>query len=247
MYQETCVSEFFENYEEQKRLMLIKVPERHLYSVRWLPVILVHEVSHFVGYAVRKRRKRHFACMGCCARVLFLEINAHRYYAGSGKWQTFIGQAVRDLHFFRDMESELQREEKHIREKEELYPHEFHKANSIRIIEKTFRKVNEKYTAKMICEDSERVNAYIRRESGIDGKSFTEKSWLLRDITDYSNTQFKELLTLNQKFEYGWLKQLLKILMYLCKEAYADLIVIFTLNLSPEKNIIKACKPKIVK
>lgn len=245
MYQETCVSEFFENYEEQKRLMLIKVPERHLYSIRWFPIILVHEVSHFVGYAVRKRMERHLACMRCCARVLFLEINAHRYYAGSGKWQAFIGQAIRDLHFFRDMESELQREEEHVRKKEKLYPHEFHKANSIGIIEKTFRKVNEKYTAKMICEDSERVNAYIRREGGIDGKSFSKKNWLLRDITDYSNTQFKELMALNQRFESGWLELLLKILMYLCKEAYADLLAIFTLNLSPKEYIFSFSRAEL--
>lgn len=115
MFRETGVKQLFTNYDETKRLMLITVPERHLYSPRWLSVILAHEVSHFVGYTVRNREVRHNIWLECCARVLFLEMNCYGYNTSPSAYKTLIECGVKDSNFFKDLKEQLKREEQLIR------------------------------------------------------------------------------------------------------------------------------------
>jgi len=242
MYQQTGVSELYTNYVENKRLMLIKVPERHLYAIRWLPVILAHEVSHFVGYASRRRMARHFACLKICARVLFLEINYFRYCSSSEEFQQLKEQGIKGLKLYEEMEKELEKEEYRVRVKSGLYPHEFHSENSIEIIKRTFRNGNGDFTAKIISEDSERMNIFLKKEKNIMEMPFGQQCREIQKILEESNREYKEILTLNQKFEFDLLPQLLEILIYICKEAYADLIAILTLGLSPEEYLYSFIK-----
>lgn len=242
MYQQTGVSELYMNYVETKRLMLIKMPERHLYAVRWLPVILAHEVSHFVGYASRQRIHRHFACLKVCTRVLFLETNFYRYFIGRWNWRPILEEGVRNLKLYDEMEKELEAEEFLIRTNSNLYPHEFHSENSIRIIEETFRNGNGRFTDKIISDDSERMDSYLKNCDKKDNMSTEQRCNELRRILEDSKLQYKKLLTLTQKFQFDLLPQLLEMLMYICKEAYADLIAILTLGLSPEEYIFSFIK-----
>lgn len=237
MYQHTGVSELYTNYAENKRLMLIKVPERHLYAVKWLPVILTHEVSHFVGYASRKRMERHMACLKACIRVLFLETNYCRYIYGRPEWQPAIEEGIKNLKMYEEMKEELNKIEYQVRTGSHLYPHEFHSENSAEIIKITFREGNSAFLAKIIAEDSERINSFLKGANKTSKKVFEYQCIDIQQILKDSNTQYKELLALCQKFEFELLPYLLKILMYICKEAYADLIAILTLGLTPEEYI----------
>lgn len=242
MYQQTGVSELYTNYVENKRLMLIKVPERHLYAIRWLPVILAHEVSHFVGYASRRRMARHFACLKICTRVMFLEINYYRYCSSRAEFQQIKEQGVKGLKLYEDMEKELEKEEYRVRVTSGLYPHEFHSENSMEIIKRTFRNGNGGFTDKIISEDSERMNIFLKKEKNITEMPFGQQCREIQKILEESNREYKEILTLNQKFGFELLPQLLEILIYMCKEAYADLIAILTLGLSPEEYLYSFIK-----
>lgn len=242
MYQQTGVSELYTNYVENKRLMLIKVPERHLYETRWFPVILAHEVSHFVGYASRRRVARHLACLKVCARVLFLEMNYYRYCSSRPEQQPIKEQGIKELKLYEEIVRSLEREEYRVRITSSLYPHEFHSKNSMKIIKKTFRNGNGGFTDKIIAEDSERMNDFLKKGKNIEEASFGQKTRELQKMLESSNREYKELLTLNQKFEFELLPQLLELLIYICKEAYADLIAVLTLGLSPEEYLYSFTK-----
>jgi hypothetical protein len=241
MYQKIGVSELFTEYAQEKRLMLIKVPERHLYAVRWFPVILAHEVSHFVGYASRKRCGRHKACMAACIRVLFLEINAYRWHTSRVEWQPMVEECSRKLRLYEELSKRFSEEEARIRRGSDLYPHEYHSKNSCMIIEQTFRAVNERYMEKIIAEDSARVRLFLKDRENVKEKSISEQCYMVQDIAEYSNNMDADFKAFIRQFESKLLSSVLNMLLYICKESYADLIAVLTLDLSPNEYICSFC------
>lgn len=235
MYRKIGVSELYTNYAEVRRLMLIRVPERHLYAVRWFPVILAHEVSHFVGYASRQRYGRHMACLTACARVLFLEMNAYRWHVSRTEWQPMVEACCQELKLYEEMKKRLLEEEKNVRIDSKLYPHEFHSKNSCMIIKKTFRAVNKRYVNKIIAEDSARVGVFLGKGENVEDKPINQKCSAVRDIAEYTNQMNGDLQIFNREFESGLLPPLLQALLYICKEAYADLMAVLTLGLFPKE------------
>lgn len=181
--------------------MLIKVPERHLYAVRWFPVILAHEVSHFVGYASRKRCGRHKACMAACIRVLFLEINAYRWHTSRVEWQPMVEECSRKLRLYEELSKRFSEEEARIRRGSDLYPHEYHSKNSCMIIEQTFRAVNERYMEKIIAEDSARVRLFLKDRENVKEKSISEQCYMVQDIAEYSNNMDADFKAFIRQFE----------------------------------------------
>lgn len=238
MFRETSVKQLFTNYEEDKRLMLITVPERHLYSPRWLAIILTHEVSHFVGYTVRNREKRHEIWLEACARVLHLEMSYYRRYVSAKKWKNAVEKALMHTCFFEDMKQRLHEEEKIIRAQDRLWPHEFHSENSIKTIEKAFGNIGRKYIEKIISDDCERLHKLLREEENVNRLAFKERIKIAEEIRRVSFDVYPQLLGLYHKFQYNLLPQLLGIFRYVASEAYADLTAILTLNLLPKEYLL---------
>lgn len=245
MFRETGVKQLFTNYDETKRLMLITVPERHLYAPRWLSVILAHEVSHFVGYAVRNRETRHNIWLECCARVLFLEMNCYRYNTSSNKYKTSIELGIKGSLFFENVKGQLKEEEQLIRHENPMWPHEFHSDNSFKIIKKAFGNVARRYIKKFIIDDSEMVDIFLKEGINIDKLPLNEKVNTIEEIRRMSNEESQYLLALYQKFQSNVLAQLLEILKYITTEAYADLTAILTLNLTPFAYILSFSKGEL--
>lgn len=238
MFRETSVKQLFTNYDEDKRLMLITVPERHLYSPRWLAIILTHEVSHFVGYTVRNREKRHEIWLEACARVLYLEMSYYRYYVSAAEWKNAVEKALMHTCFFEDMKVRLYEEEQIIRKEECLWPHEFHSENSMKTIEQAFGSIGRKYIEKIISDDCERINRFLQEEDNLKRLAFRERVKTVEEIRRISFDVSPQLLALYHKFQYKLLPQILRIFRYITSEAYADLTAILTLNLLPQEYLL---------
>lgn len=245
MFRETGVKQLFTNYDETKRLMLITVPERHLYAPRWLSVILAHEVSHFVGYTVRNREVRHNIWLECCARVLFLEMNCYRYNTSPSVFKTLVEDGVKDSKFFEDLKEQLKMEEQLFRHENPMWPHEFHSNNSFKIIKKAFGNVARSYIKKFVIDDSERMNIFLKEGIHIDKLPLSESVDIIEKIRRMSNEESQYLLALYQKFQFNMLAQLLNIFRYITTEAYADLTAILTLNLTPLAYILSFSKGEL--
>lgn len=235
MFRETSVKQLFTNYEEDMRLMLITVPERHIYAPKWLSIILAHEVSHFVGSTVRNREMRHRMFWECCARVLILEMNTYRYHCSMGKWQSAVEKGIKCLDLFEELEEQLSVEEALIRNEKQMEDYAFHSEYSFEIIKEAFRNISRNYLEKMIAGDCERMNSFLQTENNKDRQTFGEKIKTMEEIRVLSYDMYDYLLAFYQKFQHNLLPQLLEILRYITSEAYADLSSILSLNLTPSE------------
>ena len=74
LFKEVSVKQLFSRPEDEKRLMLITVPERYLYFPENLSIILAHEVGHLAGEGLRNRKVRHRTFLECSYRILCLEL-----------------------------------------------------------------------------------------------------------------------------------------------------------------------------
>lgn len=238
MFRETSVKQLFINYDEKKRMMLITVPERHLYSPKWLSVILAHEVSHFVGYKVRNRKLRHMFFLEGCARVLTLEINFYRYTVSSGQWKADIEKGVSQNKLFKEIKQQLFEEENVVRNEKRLWPHEFHSENSFEVIRCAFRNVAKGYLKKLVSDDCGLMNIFLKEEENIYNMALREQTVRINEIRRASYDIEPYLLALYQKFQHNMLTQLLQMFRYVITEAYADLMAILTLNLTAEKYLL---------
>lgn len=238
MFRETSVKQLFINYDEKKRMMLITVPERHLYSPKWLSVILAHEVSHFVGYKVRNRQLRHRFFLEGSARVLVLEINFYRYYVSGVQWKTDIEKGVSQNKLFEDIKQQLFEEEEVVRKEKRLWPHEFHSENSFEVIRCAFRNLSKGYLKKLLSDDCGLMNIFLKEEENIYNMALKEQTSRISEIRKVSYNIEPYLLALYQKFQHNMLTQLLQMFRYVTTEAYADLMAILTLNLSAEKYLL---------
>lgn len=244
LYREISVEQLYSNYKEHNRLMLITVPERQLYNLKWLLLILSHEVSHFVGYTIRKRQERHHAWLKSCVRLLLLEMNYYRYNVG-GELKYSIEKGMMQTKLSEELEELLFKEEKLIRDEIHIWPHEFHSDNSMEIIMKAFRNVSRTYAGKLISDDCERMNAFLKKEYAGDMVSVRDRIEWLNEIRKICNGMYRPLLAFNQKFQLR-LPQFLKIFRYIYTETYADLIAVLTLELSAEEYLLSFCKGELM-
>lgn len=234
MYRRTAVKPLFKEYKENKRLMLIMVPERHLYVPKRFSIVLAHEVSHYVGYQVRNRELRHGIWMKCCARVLYLEMNHFRYQQAAHEWRELVEEGVKESKLYERIRVQLIEEDKMIQaENGCLWPHMFHSRNSFEIIKKAFREVSRKYMDKFVTDECGRMNAYLKQSLKVKCRPMNEKVKILKEITNISYGNREQYKMLYSKFQSTLLPMLLKIFRHFTAEAYADLNVILTLNLSP--------------
>lgn len=248
MFRSTCVKPLFDNYKENSRLMLIQVPERHLYAPKRLSIVLAHEVSHFVGYQVRNRPTRHQIWLKCCARVLILEMNHFRYRSIVGDGQELMAKWVKEnQQLYMDLETQLMEEDSLLqKDYESLWPHMFHSRNSYELIEEAFSNVAEKEYIKKFVSDScnNMVDFFIKRK-GISNMPPEDKVCWLKGLNEAFKNDSSNLLAFYARFQSKLLPLLLKIFRYITTEAYADLIAILTLNLTPRDYILSFCEGEL--
>lgn len=243
MFRWTGVQELLLHYREKKRLMLITIPERHLYLPKWLLIIIAHEVSHFVGYVTRNRPARHRAWLKICARVLALEMYRFQYDGYPAVYKNKIEERVsEDFYLFRAFVTQLVREEDTIRQKSGFYPHEFHSENSFEIIEETFRKLGWNYIEKFVADDCEKTADFLRRKTGMNMLKQSEKNAELHKIRKLSGQMYAQQLILYDLFQYGALRSILNVIRHISFESYADLMAILTLDLEPQEYIASFVK-----
>lgn len=240
MFSIISVKQLFTEYVATKRLMLITVPERLLYSPKWLSIVLAHEVSHFVGYQVRQREKRHELWLKCCARLLFLEMNHYRYVVCK-QWENELEISLRNSNLDDKFTECLLEEERLIRRKENLWPHEFHSANSIMIIQKSFQKLAHNHIEKLVGDDCERILSELRDQKSNSSLSYKEKIQIDAQIRSMSYGNEKSLLCIFQKFQVK-LPQFLEIFKHIMVEVCADINAILTLELKPEEYFLTFSK-----
>lgn len=238
MFSKVSIKELFTDYAATKRLMLITLPERHLYTPKWLAVVLAHEVSHFVGYKVRNREKRHFAWLKGCARILYLEWNHLRYHVCEKEWKNVLETELPKSDLYTRLVEYLLEEEQQVRKKAKLWPHEFHSKNSMIIIQETFQKVAQNSLEKLIGDDCEKMNRRLKQSNEFQALPLGER---VETIHRLSYKPERAMLFLYQKYQ-GILPQILGILRYIMVEACADINAILTLELMPMEYILSFCR-----
>lgn len=240
MFKEISVMQLYEDYDQNRKLLLITSPELYLYLNGWTPLILAHEVSHFVGSNPRSRPKRHDMWLQCCIRALVLEMESFRY--GSLREDNtgldLKGQlevAISKSNIYKDLSNQMQEDEKAVREYELRIAHPFHSKNSRKIIENTFRRTVQNDMEHLIYSDSINIQETIERSIGFDKKSDAERIALKRILGKVTCDNGRCMQGFVAKFQAEWLDQLLDIFKYLTVEGYADLMMVLSLEILPER------------
>ncbi len=240
MFKEVSVMQLYEDYGQNRKLMLITSPERYLYLFGWTPLILAHEVSHYVGSTPRSRPKRHDTWLQCCIRALVLEMESFRY--GSLRvdntgldLKTHLEVAISKSNIYEDLLKQMQEDENAVREYELRIEHPFHSKNSKKIIENTFRKTVQNDMDHLIIGDSINIQETMERNIGFEKKSDAERLNLRVEIGKATCNNDVELQGFVAKFQAEWLDQLLDIFKYLTVEGYADLMMVLSLEILPDR------------
>ncbi len=235
MFSKVKIMQLFDDDAEEDRLMLIAVPERHLYMPKNLSIILGHEVSHYVGAYVRQRQVRHRVIIGIMARLLALEMNYYRWKVCREEWKDELGKVISSSNLHERLENLiLEASEKVCREWKDMSD-KYHSRNSARIIKMAHQGLAKTYLTKVIGEECERYNQALKemkKDSPIQER--VKKFQEIREITYGVEIS---LGFLYQKFQ-GQLDSFLGIFYHILKEACADINSILTLELTPEEYLL---------
>lgn len=227
MFLGTRVQKMFQDETDASiRLMLITIPERHLYSPRWLMLILAHEISHYVGKDVRKRKKRHLVWRKSCARIFALEKTHYYYEAIQPDWRAaFLSTMSTPDYLFENMVKILDTVDR------DSPCRDYHSPVSIETIAKAFE---------ALCGDL--MEAYVVNECnalfrGLE--EYIQKKKLCRNrnelvlaLYDGKRQLRDETMSLYKAFLTD-IVSLLELLKYITAEAFADMMAIMTLKLTP--------------
>lgn len=217
---------------ENEYLMLITVPERNLYQLKRMAIILTHEVSHFVGIKARKRIRRYQAWCGIAARVIELEtmkliceemkerdINV---YQKMGEYGREIHDAL--VEEFRRMDADDVRS---IGEND---------LDSFRTKEKIIKSYQDADVDMVLLKLSDIWREL--RENWL--KEASEKFNNRQEIDNYVRKMTEQYKTIDKKLEIHFrqyqnsvLQVILSQICHLSKEAFADIMAILTLELTP--------------
>lgn len=234
MFSGTSVRQLFMKYDETHRLMLITVPERHLYVPKWLSIVLAHETSHFVGWKIRNREFRHNVWMECCIRTFLLEL---RHFICRNCKEKY-GKAVADYYaadqrFEKFFSEQLKENMAELIAGEPLWPHQYHSENSFQTIIKTFWSINDDLFEKACAEEWEYISKQIDGEIKWKEMNYAEKAKEKQKNAEFISLMREQMMRFLGVFNRNSLRGLLGCLRYISSEVYADLNAILTLNLMP--------------
>lgn len=240
MFKEVSVRQLYEDYEEKRKLMLITSPERYLYLFCWTPLILAHEVAHFVGSCSRSRMERHKIWLQCCTRMLVIELEKFRYNSierdNSGyNLAEALERAIANSRLYNDLKDQMLKDEVAVREREFKSGHPYHSSNSKKIIIHTFRKTVQNDMRHLISGDSGNILSFMKSNLCFENYSDEERLIIGDHLRKITYNRDKSMQIFVAKFQSDWLAQLIDVFKYLTVEGYADLMMVLSLRISPER------------
>lgn len=239
MFPEVGVKQLFDNDEDKHRLMLITLPERQLYTVQKLSIMLGHEVSHFVGTDVKCRDERCACLVKVVTRILTLEINRLRYEGSDIEYKNEMERSIAESHLYERLIQLLLKENALLDKKDSVTI--FHSEKTILHIKNLFDSFLNKYTELVTGEDCEYYyqsykNAHLETRDG-----YEKKAIVINKAKKQSYEKEKDIQNIIQKFS-GKLDSFLgTILNEVLREACADISSILTLELTPKEYIESFC------
>lgn len=246
MFKGTFVRELFLSCDEKERVMLITLPERHLYLPKWLTIILSHEVSHFVGRSLRNRKLRHETWIRISTRIVSLEWNSFIYGTTKDDWKYEIEGMLKDtLYIQNEIENIVFAEEKE-RRRNKPAGYEYHSENSLDIIMDSYRQIRRKRFDKLFTDYRIRIANYLEKKLIVDKVKNTKNMNMAREICIYCNNQEKQWSTFLIRFFQEPFIQILRNVKYIMSETFADLMAILTLHLTPEDYILLFIKTEYI-
>lgn len=242
MYKGTAVKQLFENNSESRHLMLITLPERHIYSPRWVAIILAHEVSHFVGSAVRNRVERHKTWLEVVARILELELQAFFY----NKFLRITLTGVKDAYknescqLGQIREQLIGSEEKIRKTCWENNPNRYHSEQSIQIIGDSYKKLLEHYIGQILTDFCCNVRYFLFDHQNRVLINETED-----EIRRCCNVVISDMITFCNSIGAQILEDILHLIKMVTAETFADMMAILTLELSPMEYVRSFVKTEL--
>lgn len=237
VFGKTKVQQLFLELDETERLMLITIPERNLYIPQWLSIILAHEVSHFVGTRIRERQFRHKILLRLAAHITSLEMQYFWYYLMPDRLKPTAERMIKESDYLRrQLKKELRRSDENNCLTEKPYKYLYHSEKSIEIIRKDYRYIEEHNIVKKIVYDyGSMLKKYLlSRKEPLVNLNYTNPCQAILDLCNECDDM---LLPYFERFQQAALPSLLTMLNYIITEAFADMIAILTLDLSPVKHI----------
>lgn len=243
MFGKTNVQQLFTGYDEVERLMLITIPERHMYIPQWLSVIIAHEVSHFVGTGIRNRKFRHEILLRVSARIATLEMQHFMYLPLPEKLQLPTEKMIKENDYLQKrLVEKLEKIDKEKCKNVNEFPYQYHSSETIKRIRHDYRYVGNYNIRTIVCEYGEMLYQYIINDQTVSSGSGSDKVQFCKYVLGACNDREDKLLVFFERFQQAILPTVLKAIKHLCTEAFADMIAILTLDFSPEKYVISFVK-----
>lgn len=246
---ETKVTQLFPGSQEKERLMLITIPERHLYAPGLLCLILSHETSHFSGTSIRNREYRCDAWADSLARIVQLETCKYIYESLGEQWrrdvQSYIAETqqtgqqanIKD-EIVRWFTAEGQQVRVNGAEKEAGDSEgqtDWHSEASKKRLEHSFAVMVESCGETLVEENMSRLKNRLIDRSREKKQREEERNAEIRNISVACSTQKKILVHYARDGLGKHVDELLGFMKYFYAESFADVMAVLTLNLRPEQ------------
>lgn len=243
MFKDVAVRQLRRRPENKRRLMLITVPERYLYSPKNLSIILTHEVGHLAGERLRKRNERHSVFLKCSFYVLCMELTKTVAYKVEGGMDVNARKMIhKNIWAFYDGElyEHLRRVNDGLERVEKNKKYMYYSEESIKRIGTVFKKVYDSYGHRYCVSHGRSLEEGIRKVYKSADKKQGEAEYELTTTYIQNTFRFCELLVDDMKeifklYNTSILPDLLHFLHYLLSEPISDILAILVLGLTPDE------------
>lgn len=237
--------------ETTKRLMLVTLPDRSVYQIKRLLIVLSHEAAH-VG-CKRQREERHNYALKACARAIALELHAFMLYeinnwGGQLDAKVFINAVRKDKHLLQELEEDLSKESQVILSQfgdkgdgNKTRDNECRRRRSIEHMVEAFGKMLQGYGEKIVADYCCQIrNEYIA--AGKKKDNVREYVTCVGRVCDNAGAEMPDFI---KQFHNIQLRKIMKIFYHIEEEAFADLVTILTLEHSMEDYIFSFTEDEI--
>lgn len=238
MFKGVGVKQLFRRPTDEKRLMLISVPERYLYFPKNLSVILAHEVGHLAGEKLRKRKERHETFLKCSYRILCLELT--KLIANRFERAEIIKDSRKKYLRFEDLDlrDALLRENAHLENEEKDEAHMYYSEASIQRIVVSYKNICElygtmccvKFSKLLFQEDSWK---FCEKNAGGNNDEYSSSVKNIRSKFLFCEALSDDMKSRLDMYRTDMLSDLLHQFHYLLSEPVSDILAILILGLEP--------------
>lgn len=235
------VKRVFSYHGDQKRLMLVEIPEKQMFEPKYIMITLSHEIAHFVGSDLRMRKKRYKILIRAVSRMMAT------YAYLSGDLQEFITeeglktlQKDLEVHIEEYVKAEIYvYQQKNPERKDYVYHADYFKAILLNSVNNFLGDCigNQKIVF-------EKLFKYYIEENAVSGKNTSEWIESLVEKRDNFLTAEAKFIYSMQRFVVRDIKEgdtqvstytMIDLLFSILKESFADLASILMLNLPYEE------------